>query len=154
MLEQFFPHGVTHYIVGGLLIGAAVSLLFVTTGLVGGTSTFFSSTWSYVSKRPFFQQPPLVAGRGWRVVYSSGMILGAAIYLSTLGESFQTQVGWWQLLSGGFLIGFGARLAKGCTAGHGICGLAFLQLPSLLAVVTFLTTAIGVAHWVGGPGGQ
>ena len=57
-----------------------------------------------------------------------------------------TGISAWQLLVGGFLIGFGARLAQGCTAGHGICGLASLQLPSLLAVLTFMATAIAVAQ--------
>lgn len=41
------------------------------------------------------------------------------------------------LIVGGFLIGFGARWAGGCTSGHAISGLANLQLPSLLAVVGF-----------------
>lgn len=38
---------------------------------------------------------------------------------------------------GGFLVGFGARWAGGCTSGHGITGLMSLQLPSLLAVLGF-----------------
>jgi uncharacterized protein len=41
------------------------------------------------------------------------------------------------LLGGGFLVGFGARYAGGCTSGHAISGLADLQLPSLVAVVGF-----------------
>jgi len=38
---------------------------------------------------------------------------------------------------GGFLVGFGARWADGCTSGHAIMGLVGRQLPSLLAVVGF-----------------
>lgn len=38
---------------------------------------------------------------------------------------------------GGFLVGFGARWAGGCTSGHAISGLADLQLPSLVAVLGF-----------------
>jgi uncharacterized protein len=38
---------------------------------------------------------------------------------------------------GGFLVGFGARWAGGCTSGHAISGLADFQLPSLVAVVGF-----------------
>lgn len=41
------------------------------------------------------------------------------------------------LIVGGFLVGFGARWAGGCTSGHAISGLANLQLPSLIAVVGF-----------------
>ncbi len=38
---------------------------------------------------------------------------------------------------GGFLVGFGARYAGGCTSGHAITGLSHLQLPSLLTVISF-----------------
>ena len=38
---------------------------------------------------------------------------------------------------GGFLVGFGARYAGGCTSGHAISGLADLQAPSLVAVIGF-----------------
>ncbi len=154
MLEQFFPQGVAHYLVGGLIIGAAVGLLFLTTGLIGGMSTVFTSTWSYVSKRPFFQQERFSGSRAWRLAYAAGLVLGGLIWLGWSGAgAWQTGVPWWQLAAGGFLIGFGARMSNGCTSGHGICGLASLQLPSLLAVATFLTTAIITAHlgaWFGG----
>lgn len=38
---------------------------------------------------------------------------------------------------GGFLVGFGARYAGGCTSGHAITGMSHLQLPSLLTVIGF-----------------
>ena len=41
------------------------------------------------------------------------------------------------LIGGGFLVGFGARYAGGCTSGHAISGLSDLQLPSLIAVIGF-----------------
>ena len=56
MLHTIFPNGEWHYLLGGLLVGAGVSVLFVLTGLVGGASTVFSSSWSYVIKRPFFNR--------------------------------------------------------------------------------------------------
>ena len=40
----------------------------------------------------------------------------------------------------------GARLGKGCTSGHGICGLASVSPASLVNVVIFLGVAIIVAH--------
>lgn len=152
MIDSLFPQGILHYLLGGLAIGAAIGLLYLMTGLVGGMSTVFSSTWSYVSMRPYFQREALVAGRVWRLVYAAGLILGALAYLAATGEFFATEVPGWRLFAGGLLIGFGARLSNGCTAGHGICGLASLQLPSLLAVLIFLSTAIAVAHlahWLG-----
>ena len=41
------------------------------------------------------------------------------------------------LIMGGFLVGFGARYAGGCTSGHAISGLSDFQLPSLVAVIGF-----------------
>jgi uncharacterized membrane protein YedE/YeeE len=156
MVAELFPHGVTHYIAGGLLIGAGMALIFVFTGAVPGMSTVFSSTWSYVSNRPFFQQVRFVGSRRWRLVLAAGLVLGALLWWLAFGPAggVQTQVTWWQLLFGGFLAGFGARMSNGCTSGHGICGLASLQLPSALAVVTFLATAIVVAHLVLAFGGR
>lgn len=40
-------------------------------------------------------------------------------------------------LAGGFLVGFGARYAGGCTSGHAITGMSHLQLPSFLTVIGF-----------------
>ena len=148
MIHTLFPLGIAHYLIGGLVIGCAVSFLFISTGLIGGMSTFFSSTWSYVISMSWFQQDRFVASRDWRLCYAVGLILGAAFWVTTVGEPFQTQVGTWQLAVGGFVGGYGARMSGGCTSGHGICGLASLQLPSLLAVLIFLATAMITARLV------
>jgi uncharacterized membrane protein YedE/YeeE len=50
------------------------------------------------------------------------------------------------VLGGGFLVGFGARWAGGCTSGHAISGLANLQLPSLVAVASFFLGGLFVVH--------
>ena len=47
-----------------------------------------------------------------------------------------------------YMVGFGARLGNGCTSGHGICGLSSLQLPSLVAVLTFMATGFVTANVV------
>jgi len=122
----------------------------VLTGLVGGMSTVFSSTWSFVVRRPFFQQARFTDSRGWRLVYALGLVLGALVWwLGFAGGAPQTtSVPVWQLLVGGFLVGYGARLGNGCTSGHGICGLGSLQWPSLLAVLTFMATAFLTANLV------
>ena len=45
----------------------------------------------------------------------------------------------------GFMVGFGTKLSNGCTSGHGLCGLPRLSPRSWIAVITFLSTAIGVS---------
>lgn len=155
-LAPWFPNGIESYLAGGLLLGLGVALLFVMTGLIGGMSTVFSSSWSYVSSAPYFRQARFIGSRQWRLWYAAGLIIGALLYFTTFagGVPFITQVSWWQLLAGGFLVGFGARLANGCTSGHGICGLGSLQMPSLLAVLTFLATAFITANLVLAVGGR
>jgi uncharacterized protein len=54
-------------------------------------------------------------------------------------EALLSVKGFLILLMGGFMIGFGARYAGGCTSGHAISGLSNLQLPSLIAVIGFFT---------------
>lgn len=145
-----FPLGWQHYLLGGVLIGAGVALLFVFTGLVGGMSSVFSSTWSFVVNQPFFQQARFVESRDWRLVYALGLILGALVWWLVFADAApqSTSIPVWQLLLGGFLVGYGARLGNGCTSGHGICGLGSLQWPSLLAVLTFMGTAFLTANVV------
>lgn len=150
MLLSVFPMGWEHYLLGGLLIGAGVSMLFVLTGWVGGMSTVFSSTWSYLSRKPYFQQSRFVDTRVWRLVFALGLVLGAGLWWVWLGPEgpLHTSVPLWQLGVGGVLVGFGARLGNGCTSGHGICGLGSLQLPSLVAVLTFMATGFITANGV------
>ncbi len=52
------------------------------------------------------------------------------------------------LLLAGFLVGFGARYAGGCTSGHAISGLSDLQLPSLVAVMAFFVGGLVMIHFL------
>jgi uncharacterized protein len=47
---------------------------------------------------------------------------------------------------GGLLVGFGTRYAGGCTSGHAIMGLSNLQLPSLIATVSFMVGGFIMTH--------
>lgn len=52
------------------------------------------------------------------------------------------------LILGGFMVGFGARYAGGCTSGHAISGLSNLQLPSLIAVIGFFIGGLVMIHFI------
>lgn len=52
------------------------------------------------------------------------------------------------IVLGGFLVGFGARYAGGCTSGHAISGLSNLQISSLLAVVGFFIGGLLITNFV------
>lgn len=154
MFSEFFPNGFTRYLIGGSCIGLGIALLFIATGRMGGVSTFFSAAWSWVLRRPFFQQAELREGRQWRLVYSLGLALGGALYLALGLPQEATQLPAWKLALGGLLIGFGARLGGGCTSGHGICGMASLSPGSIAMVGIFLTSAMLTANLIARLGSQ
>lgn len=52
------------------------------------------------------------------------------------------------LIGGGFLVGFGARYAGGCTSGHSIMGLSNLQWPSLVATIFFMAGGFLMANLI------
>ena len=65
--------------------------------------------------------------------------------------SWKGLLSWQGLLmiaGGGFMVGFGARYAGGCTSGHAISGLSALQLPSLIAVAGFFIGGLLITYFV------
>lgn len=50
------------------------------------------------------------------------------------------------IVVGGFLVGFGTRYAGGCTSGHAIMGISNLQMPSLIATISFMAGGFLVAN--------
>ena len=148
MLELLFPSGWESFLVGGVLIGAGVSLMFICFGRVVGMSSFFSSTWSWASKLSYFQQPNLQGSRTWRLWCAVGLVAGVLAWqlLRGTGSPLTTDISPERLLMGGLFVGFGARLSNGCTSGHGICGLSSLSGPSALAVLIFMGVAMLTAN--------
>ena len=57
------------------------------------------------------------------------------------------------LAVGGVVMGYGARMAGGCTSGHGLCGTSARSAASFTATATFMTVAICVTfvlNWLTG----
>ena len=149
LVDALFPRGITQYLLGGVLIGLGTVIIYVGTGIHAGASTFLESTLSYASKLKRFQQPKFVSSRDWRVVFTLGIVAGAAGYSIALGDfGWTTEVQPWRLFAGGILIGIGTRLGKGCTSGHGVCGVGSGSRTSILNVGIFMLVAIGVAQLV------
>ena len=61
---------------------------------------------------------------------------------------------WVIVIAAGLLVGFGTRLASGCTSGHGVCGIARLSTRSIAATAVFMGAAMVVValtrHLLGG----
>jgi uncharacterized membrane protein YedE/YeeE len=94
--------------------------------------------------------------RGWFLI---GVLLGGAVFAVIAGGPDFHGYGWLTanihgsaqvvivaiLLFAGVLIGFGAKLAGGCTSGNGLSGTAIFSPASLAATATFFGTAIVVS---------
>jgi len=83
----------------------------------------------------------------------SGLLGHAGVQLD-LGSDFARIMGsGWKaglaLLGGGFLVGFGTRMAGGCTSGHGLNGCARFQPGSLVATATFFGAAVVTSFLLG-----
>jgi uncharacterized membrane protein YedE/YeeE len=143
-----FPLGLTHYITGGILIGIAVALVYILTGTHATQSSFLTSTLSYFTNRPFFQRQTYLETREWRLFFAAGVIIGALFYTLLFSPDgfWVSSLPLWRFILGGFFVGFGTRLSRGCTSGHGISGLASLSTTSLYAVVIFILFGIITVH--------
>ena len=63
-------------------------------------------------------------------------------------ESLLSFKGFFIMVFGGFLVGFGTRYAGGCTSGHAIMGLSNLQWPSLVATMSFMIGGFIMANLI------
>jgi uncharacterized protein len=124
-------------LVGGLLIGCAAVLLLAWNGRLAGVSGIAGE----------LVAPSIDTAPGqwvWRACFLLGLVLGAGAWVPMAGGHPAPRLGFpiWALVLGGVLVGFGTTLAKGCTSGHGVCGLARFSLRSLVAVGVFLVMAM------------
>ena len=92
----------------------------------------------------------------WRAWFVIGVLLGGTVFALIAGGPDFHGYGWltdsldeaWVapiLVVAGVLIGYGAKLAGGCTSGNGLSGTAILSPAALVATATFFSTAIVVS---------
>jgi uncharacterized membrane protein YedE/YeeE len=153
-----------HWAVAGLVIAVVtLALLFIGNRRLG-ISTGLEDVCSFVLRAPYFSRGAVTGGRGWRLPFLAGLVLGGVVSAGLSGGwqptwelgVFDSAVGvgplgkvlW--MFGGGLLVGFGTRLAGGCTSGHGIFGLANLELPSLAAVLAFMAGGLATTYVVYG----
>jgi uncharacterized membrane protein YedE/YeeE len=131
--------------IGGALIGLAAAMLMLFAGRVAGISGILGATLGIGT-----------GDRGWRLAFIAGLILAptAAMLTGYTVPMPQMPASWLVIIAAGMLIGFGARLAGGCTSGHGVCGIARLSKRSVVATIVFMGTAVvtvaSMRHVIGG----
>lgn len=118
---------------GGVLLGLSALMILLFNGKIAGVSGIFGG---------FLHLKP--GDTVWRIAFLGGLITGGMMLLLLLPASMDviTHASILKIIIAGLLVGFGTRMASGCTSGHGICGLGRLSARSLVAVATFMTTAI------------
>lgn len=116
---------------GGVLIGTAAVLFLWLNGRIAGVS-------SVIITLLFSRE------RFWPALFLAGIVDGAALFYLLGGAAPVPRDGFpaWLLGLAGLLVGVGTSVARGCTSGHGVCGLGQLSLRSLVATLTFLSVAI------------
>lgn len=120
-------------LMGGALIGLSAALYLLLTGRVAGISGLVGR---------LFQ--PGRPGLSLNLAFLVGLLAGPVLYLALSGAWPQVRIeaSLWLLGLAGLLVGFGSRMGSGCTSGHGVVGLARLSPRSIVAVLTFMATAI------------
>jgi uncharacterized membrane protein YedE/YeeE len=117
--------------IGGALIGLSAVLLMLFSGRIAGISGILGECLTPGSDK------------GWRLAFLAGLIAVPLIAtLAGFGVAQPQMPGWGIVVIAGLLVGFGTRMAAGCTSGHGICGIARLSPRSVAATAIFMAAAI------------
>jgi len=117
-------------LIGGAIIGLGSVFLMLFSGRTAGISGIANGIMLRVG----------AADLGWRVAFIAGLILGPLIIRAATGSAnaIPPAATMNVLITAGLLVGIGTALGKGCTSGHGICGISRLSVRSIIATVTFM----------------
>jgi uncharacterized membrane protein YedE/YeeE len=160
-----------HWAVAGGAIAAVTLTLLLFGNRRLGISGGLDDICSLMIERPYFTQAFVRSSRKWRLPFLAGLIGGGVLSAAVSGGWSPTwdlgmfdqviglgpagKIAW--MFAGGLLIGFGTRLANGCTSGHGIFGVSNFERPSLVATLSFMVGGIAttqivyriIFHWRG-----
>ncbi len=121
-------------LIGGAIIGIAVSVMLLFNGRVTGISGIINGA--------------LTPQRGdtlWRVLFVVGLILGGFTLRGLNPNVFESGLvtSEWTTVIAGLLVGFGTIMGSGCTSGHGVCGISRMSIRSIVSTVTFIAAGVG-----------
>lgn len=142
-----------HWALAGAAIAAITLVLLYLLNKRLGISSSFDDVCSLVLRQPYFRREAVRTNRHWRLLFVVGLVAGGAlsavlgggwaptwslgIFDERIGLGPAGKLAW--MFAGGLCIGFGTRLAGGCTSGHGIFGVSNFELPSLVSTLSFMT---------------
>ena len=116
---------------GGLLIGFAAFIFFIFNGRLSGVSSIASDG---------------VFGKVNRIdnlLFLLGLIVGPILF-SLSGNKIESVLtnSLPLIIIGGLLVGIGTKIGKGCTSGHGVCGISRFSIRSITATIAFILTGV------------
>ena len=125
-MEHFTPLSA---LFGGALIGLATSALLLLNGRIAGICGIVGGL--------------LLPGAGdvsWRAWFVGGLLVGGGVMARFTPDvfGFEPAQPLAAVVLAGLLVGFGTRLANGCTSGHGVCGNSRFSIRSIVATCTFI----------------
>ena len=125
-------------LLGGLIIGFAVVLFFITTGRLAGISGIVSST---LEKNE---------NKFSNLLFIIGLVLGPLVFIffSKNDVVFKMTSSIPLIIIGGLLVGAGTKIGRGCTSGHGICGISRFSTRSILATIIFMIFAMITVYFL------
>jgi len=129
-------------IIGGILIGSASLFATALSGKIPGISGVFGRL--LVAATP---------DKAWRAMFLLALIAGAALVfaLSPAAALFRPMRPLGIMAVAGLLVGFGTRLGRGCTSGHGVCGVGTGARDSIAATMIFIVaamTTVFIFNWM------
>ncbi|QDK38661.1 YeeE/YedE family protein [Bdellovibrio sp. NC01] len=121
--EVLFP------LLGGVLIGLAVTFMLLFNGRVTGISGIIAGSLN-----------ASVEDLWWRLTFITGLIVGGLVLRYTIPDVFTNTSGRdiGTIALAGLLVGFGTVMGGGCTSGHGVCGISRFSPRSIVATVVFI----------------
>ena len=121
---------------GGVVIGFAVILFYFTIGRLAGISGIIGSA---IKKNE---------NRFSNILFLTGLIIGPLIYILLLKNihSFKMTSSTTIIIISGLLVGIGTDIGRGCTSGHGICGISRFSLRSIIATINFIFFAMATVY--------
>jgi uncharacterized membrane protein YedE/YeeE len=151
-----------HWALAGAALGALVLGMLWVTSQRFGISTGLESLCSLAVSAPYLRRSEITGSQRWRLPFLGGLVLGGVVSAATSGGwrpfwdlgMFDAAFGWgpvgklaW-MFAGGLFIGFGTRLAGGCTSGHGIFGVSNGERASFESTLAFLAAGVVTTHVV------
>ncbi len=117
-------------LLGGALVGLSATLLLASLGRIAGISGIVGNL--VATGKP---------AQSWQLGFVLGLL---AVGWVLLGHAPSATIAPATSVIAGLLVGYGTRMGRGCTSGHGVCGVSRLSLRSLVATGTFMATAMFV----------